>query len=164
MPSPAIERMVGKSGYIRVIDDATGQRVKIPFVSWVATTTTTFVDRTSSTNYSQSSRILFRSSRPVMRSMTVDIVGRYRRSTTPSQVVSRLFGNTDPFHVELGLTPLDPYVDFYAFIENFSPVVKMDDVIDFTCTLRSEGVINNLTNPANARPRDDQPDDEGGAK
>lgn len=145
MPDPTRDRLTGKYGYIRVDDYLGGARTKIPFVSWVASMTTVFADRTSTRNFSKDTNIVYQSSAPVARSMKVDVVGRYHRSSTPSTIVAQLYANKYPYHVALGFSPLDPYVDMYAWIEKFETAVTAEDVVNFTCTLRSEGEITDTT-------------------
>jgi len=148
LPPPDRERLSGKNGYIRVIDDL-NNRIKVPIISWEAEITTVFQDVTGSMNFSKADGIIYRASAPVVRYLTAEIRGCYRRSNTPTYVIAKLFNGNDPFRVELGFSPLDPFVDFYAWVENFRPTSPIMETVRFTCSLRSEGTISDLTrNPA----------------
>lgn len=159
MPNPAIDRLTGKFGFVHVVD-ATGSKVVVPFTAWIATTTTLFADRTATSNYSPTAGMLFRSSVPVVQSLSATVKGRYRRSVTPSTIIAKLFKSWEPMRVELGFNPLDPYVDMYCWIENFETGSQIEETVNFECTLRSEGEIKDSTNSGNLPDKD--PGDDGG--
>jgi hypothetical protein len=138
--------MSGKHGYIRVIADAANRRVSVPIVSWEADIETVFQDLTASGNYSPADGIVYRSSTPVIRSIKAEVRGRYRRSSTPEIIIRKLYDGNEPFRVELGFSPLDPFVDFYAWAENFQTTSPILEVVGFSCSLRSEGTPTDLAN------------------
>lgn len=146
-PNPVKTRLSGNNGYFYVYDRIAGNKTKVPFYKWEATTTINFVDRTNTEHYSSSSDLVFRSSIPVSHHLTASIHGRYRVDNTPDNVVAQLFIGQEPFRVELGFSDLYPYVDIYAWIENFIAQVNTDGIVDFSCTIRSEGEVNDLTSP-----------------
>lgn len=139
------DRLSGKNGYIRVID-ARNSRIRVPIVSWDAEMTTVFQDITGSVNYSPADGIVYRASAPVVRYMTSEVKGCYRRSNTPTYVIAKLYNGNEPFQVELGFSPLDPFANFYAWVENFRTSSPVMDIVRFECSLRSEGTITDLTN------------------
>ena len=145
MPPPNRDRMSGKNGYIRVID-AANRRVSVPIVSWEADIDTTFQDLTASGNYSRADGIVYRSSTPVIRSIKAEVRGRYRRSSTPEIIIRKLYDGDEPFRVELGFSPLDPFVDMYCWAENFQTTSPILEVVGFSCSLRSEGTPTDLAN------------------
>lgn len=144
MPDPRIEKMTGKSGYIHEVVD--GGILKIPFFAWSGVSTRTFEDRTSSVNYSKSADLVFRSSVPTAMKFEAEVMGRYRRFTTPQRLIARLFKGDELFQVQFGFTPIDPYVDMFAWIERFEVRNPLMEIVDFVCTIRSEGEITDLTN------------------
>jgi hypothetical protein len=145
MPLPTRDRLSGKHGYIRVVEDG-NRRVSVPIVSWGADIDTVFQDLTSSGNYSPTAGIVYRSSTPVIRSIKAEVRGRYRRSSTPEIIIRKLYDGNEPFRVELGFSPLDPFVDMYCWAENFQTTSPILDVVGFSCSLRSEGTPTDLAN------------------
>lgn len=141
---PDRDRLSGKYGYIRVTDGV-NNRASVPIVSWDATIETTFQDSTGSCNYNRGDQIVYRSSVPSVRSLTAAIQGYYRRSATPDYVIEQLFEGGTPFRVELGFSPLDPFADFYAWAENFQTTSAILETVRFSCSLRSEGTVGNLS-------------------
>ncbi len=137
------ERLSGKNGYIRVIDDA-NRRIAVPIVSWEAEITTIFQELTTSCNYSPQDGVVYKSSVPSTRSLAATIQGFYRRSNTPEFVIRKLYDGNAPFRVELGYSPLDPFVDMWAWIESFRTTNPILETVRFSCSLRSEGTITNL--------------------
>lgn len=140
-------RVVGSSGYFRAspVQDGNADmaRTKIPFVYWSASAIRTFQDETATQNYAKGPGIVFCDSNIATMSMMVDVRGRFRRSSTPATLIREMFGDL-PFYAELGFTETDPYVSFSAWIENLEMRVPAEDVVDFSCTLRSRGEIVNL--------------------
>jgi hypothetical protein len=157
---PAVDRVSGKSGYIQVMENDQAIPVRLPFFFWTARTTIQFADRTSSVHYSQDAKLVFASSIPTAMSMSGVVRGRYRRSATPKHVIQQLFKGRTPFRMELGFSPNDKYVDLYAWITEFEIQVGLDDVVEFSCSFRSEGEITDLTNQDESE-APENPDDPG---
>jgi hypothetical protein len=151
---PTAGRMSGKEGYIHVVVDGRPDFVIVPFFNWVGTTTRTFDDRTSSRHYSKRADLVFRSSVPVATAFDAEVSGRYNRWSTPPEVIARLYRGNELFRVEFGFSPRDPYIDTYAWIERFEVRNPLLEIVDFTCTIRSEGEFTDLTNPQQGDPPD----------
>lgn len=152
-------RMTGKKGYVRFIDDM-NVRTKIPITSWDADMETVFHDVTGSMNYNPSNGIVYSASVPVIRSITADVRGYYWREKTPPHVIAKLFDGSEPFKVELGYSPLDSFVEFFAWVDKFSTSSPIADTVRFTCSLRSNGTITDLANLV-AGPLNPDQDDAG---
>lgn len=145
MANPAIERMSGKFGYVIVVNSRDIPE-KVHFTSWSAKIKRTFDDVTSSLCYDPDTATTYTASVPVTMSMTVDVAGRFRRCETSRGVVDLMFnGSRHPFVTQLGFTPLDPYMEFHGFMENLEATCPAEDVVGFTCTMRSFGYIQDLT-------------------
>jgi hypothetical protein len=129
------------------IDERNKKDYVVPIVSWTATTSTAFVDTTAAVDYDPQTNMIYRCSQPAVQSTTVVVKGVYRRSSTPSTVVAALFnqGNVRQFLVRLKFSPIDPYLEFYAWVEKFEPTLTILDTVVFECTLRADSVFREAT-------------------
>jgi hypothetical protein len=156
--SPKVDRIAGNTGYIKIQEYNDSVPTKIPLSFWRATTTITFDDRTSSINYSPTTKLIYAASFPAATMMIGEVRGRFRRSVTPSRVIHQLYKGRTPFRMELGFSPRDRYADLYAWIENFEVQVGMNDVVNFSFAFRSESEFTDLTDPAEPE-EPENPDD-----
>lgn len=147
MPGPDTDRLTGNNGSMTFVDEQQKRDVVIPLMSWTPTTTTAFIDTTSAIDYDPRTNMVYRCSQPAVQSTTVSVKGVYRRSSTPAMVVAALFnqGNVRQFLVRLGFSPIDPYMEFYAWVEKFEPLVTIYDTVTFDATLRADSVFRDVT-------------------
>lgn len=145
MANPAIERMSGKFGYVILVNSRDIPE-KVHFTSWNAKIKRTFDDVTSSLCYHPRTGITYTASVPVAMSMTVNVSGRFHRCLTSRSAVDLMFNSSrHPFFAVIGFTPLDPYMEFYGFMEDMEATCPAEGIVDFTCMMRSFGYIKDLT-------------------
>lgn len=145
MPNPAVDRISGKSGYV-VVKNSRGFVENVRFTSWTAKIKRTFDDVTSTFLYNPRTAITHTAAVPVATSMTVDVAGRFRFCETSKTVVDLMFNSARvPSKVQLGFSPLDPYVEFWAFMEELVLTGPVEGIVDFTCVMRSFGLVRDLT-------------------
>lgn len=147
MPGPDTDRLTGNAGSMTFVDEQNKRDFVIPIVSCTATTSTAFIDTTAAVDYDPRTNMVYRSSQPAVQSTTVVVKGVYRRSSTPSTVVAALFnqGSIRQFLVRLKFSPIDPYLEFYAWVEKFEPTLTILDTVTFDCTLRADSVCRDAT-------------------
>lgn len=142
------DRRTGKQGRFVLSDAEADLKGAIPFTSWELDVTRTFQDRTSTTQYSATYETIFPAWVPVSTSGAAHVKGRYRTSSTPAFLVAELFQNDRPVRVQFDIGPNDPYMDFYAWIEKLVMTVEAEGIVNFSCDLRSEGEITELSDLA----------------
>jgi hypothetical protein len=119
---------------------------QVYFTSWTAKIKRTFDDVTSSLCYNPRTAITYTASVPVAISMTVDVAGRFRLCETSRGVVDLMFNSARrPFYAYIGFTPLDPYMQFWAFMEDLEVTTPVEGIVDLTCVMRSFGMIKDVT-------------------
>lgn len=145
MANPAIDRITGKYGYV-VVSNSRDVDVNVYFTSWTAKIKRTFDDVTSTLCYNAINGLTYAAAVPVVASMTVDVAGRFRLCETSRGVVDLMFHSARrPFKAEIGFSPLDPYMQFLAYMEDLEVSTPAEGVVGFTCVMRSFGNIRNLT-------------------
>lgn len=141
MAAPQLFRIAGKFGYVVVANRFGDELADVPFTSWSARLTRTFEDVTTSHCFSPDDYLTYTASIPLTLSMTVDVAGRFHRCNTDRNVIDAMYSARYPFETHLGFTPRDPYVVFDAFAEGLEMRVDAEGIVNFTCTLRSFGVV-----------------------
>lgn len=96
-------------------------------------------DWTDSGDYNSTADMIFPGQVPVSAPLEVSVEGRYRKSTTPSAIVALLATSATNIPCVLGLDAGTIWGHGNVDIANFETDVVYDDIVTFTCDLKSNG-------------------------
>lgn len=115
--------------------------VTLPVTRTNLRVTRNLADCTDSSDYDGDADIIGKTQLPISAVCEGTIEGRYRRSTTPSAVVAGLFTGVIGVPMQFGLDSGTVVGHGYFDISEFSQDMPVEDVVNWTCTVRSNGLF-----------------------
>lgn|SRR5574343_272562 len=129
------ERLVGKSMFLTIGGTDVKLTKATPKVG------TKFGDSTDSSNYDAATDLIYSSQIQVSASVEFAVEGNFRVSVTPSAVIAKMFTAGGPYAVTFGpKTGLSQFSGNYD-ISDYSQDTPHDDIVKFSCTLKSNGKV-----------------------
>lgn len=129
------DRLTGKASYLSI------NGVFVPITKYSPKTTRNLPDTTDNGDYNSNTDLVYHTRIPVSVDMELSVEGRYRISVTPVAIMNILFTGANAIPVVLGLDAGHLYGHGNFDLADFSTDVPVEDVVTFTCTLRSNGIF-----------------------
>lgn len=127
------DRFTGKQSYFLI------NGYTVPITKATPKTTRKLADVTDNGDYDTPSDLLWPTQLPVMAPVEMTIEGRFRKSSTPAAIISLLYTGATAVPTRLGMDASTVYGSGNFDISDFSSDMPVDDVVTFTCTVRSNG-------------------------
>lgn len=128
------DRIAGAGGSVSL------DGVVISFTKWSGTIEKKLADSTDSGDFDTGAGLLFGTQEEVRGDIKVEVEGRFRKSTTPNDVIGKMYSNTPGGFATI--LKHDAATTFGHGQANLSNVVlsqPVDDVVTFTASLTSYG-------------------------
>lgn len=113
----------------------------IPFTKITPSTERTMADTTDSTDYDTGSDMIWPSQLPIKAGQKLKVEGKYNTSALPTSVLADLFNGATAAAVTIKLTAVSTFGHGNFDITNFEAGIPVDDVVDYSVELMSNGVF-----------------------
>lgn len=133
MPTPA--KLAGKAGTIEV------NGTFIAFKTIKPKTSIDLADSTDSSNYDVTSNLVHKSQIACTTQLELSIEGFFDLNSTASVLLTKAYvaGNSFPVIINLNATAVYGHGNFD--ISDFEASIDVNDMVTFTCTLKSNGIF-----------------------
>lgn len=129
----ATDRITGKQSYF-IINGFT-----VPITKATPKTNRKLADITDNGDYDSNTDLLWPTQLPVMAPVELSIEGRFRKNYIPNAILAILYTGTTAVNTVFGLDTTMLYGHGLFDISDFQVDSPVDDVVTFTCTVRSNG-------------------------
>jgi hypothetical protein len=128
------DRESGKASYLTI------NSVQIPITKTTPKVDRKCADTTDSGDYQSTQDMLFPTQVPVSVGTEIAVEGRFRKSSTPAAIIAQLYTSATNIPCVLGIDSGTIWGHGNVDITDYQQDNPVDDVITFTCTLKSNGV------------------------
>ncbi len=132
------DRLTGKASYL-ILNGTT-----IPFTKVTPKTNRKLADITDNGDYNSNTDLIWMTQLPVTATIELSVEGRFRRSITPTAIISLLYTGQTAVPCRFGLDSALIYGSGNFDVSDFQVDDPVDDTVTFTCTLRSNGIFTPL--------------------
>lgn len=133
------DRLTGKQSYFYF------NGYFIPITKATPKTSRKLADITDNGDYDTNTDLLWPTQLPVMAPVELSIEGRFRKSTIPGAILSILYTGATAVQTRFGLDTNTIYGSGLFDLSDFQADSPVDDVVTFTCTVRSNGKFTPLS-------------------